>query len=228
MRGRSGQVLGIGGRHERQGSVARTTPVAFAVLCGATRVRGQVARLRTSQRGAGTAAAATRLVRSSGRAATAAIGVTAGTPLSVRYVATPATAAATAAAQPQQQQLRDVGDGRGRYQVRRGRRRRRSHRPVVRHVRLPSPPPRTATASPPSRSRRLPAPAPARWRRQPIAQLATGATAVAAAVRLSRRHAAAPTAPTATVSARLVGFRPDETLQALGRRSGVLNAAPGE
>lgn len=169
VRGRSGQVLGVGGRHERTGSVARTAVVAFAVLCGTARVRGQVAgrRRRPPQRTAATA----RLVRSPGRAATATADVTAGA-LSVHYVATPA-AAATAAAESQQQQLRDVSDGPGWHQVHRGRRRRWSHHPVVRYVGLSSSSPRAATAAataPPSpRSRRLPTPAPARRYRQPTA-----------------------------------------------------------
>ncbi|KAE9542825.1 hypothetical protein AGLY_002736 [Aphis glycines] len=65
MRQRGGQVLGVGGGNERPGPAARAAAVALAVLCGAARVRGQVAGRRgTPQR---TTAAAARLVRWSSR-----------------------------------------------------------------------------------------------------------------------------------------------------------------
>jgi len=236
MRQRGGQVLGVGGGHERPGPAARAAAVALAVLCGAARVRGQVAGRRgTPQRT--TAASATRLVRrSSRRSAAAATTATAADPsagasLPVNDVASPTTTAATvadppstaaAAAQPQQQQLRDVGDGRGRHQSCGRSGRDRPHHPVVRPGGLsPSPPPSptaatTRTAAPPSRSRRLPAPTPARrWCRQPVAQLAARSTGAAAAVGLSRRCRHAPTAPPPTTTAVPIGyvrFGADETV----------------
>lgn len=117
MRGRGGQVLGVGGRHERTGPVARAAAVALAVLRGTTRVRGQITGRGTSQR----VGAAGRLVRPPRRATTtaaaaataAAVAVRA--PLPIGHVAAPATATTTGtaaaaaaagrAAEPQQQQL---------------------------------------------------------------------------------------------------------------------------
>lgn len=105
MRQRGGQVLGVGGGHERPGPAARAAVVALAVLCGAARVRGQVAGRRgTPQRS--TAASATRLVRRSSRrsaaAATtpAAAAHSAGASLPVNDVTSPTTTAATVADPP--------------------------------------------------------------------------------------------------------------------------------